>query len=288
MIYKLVKIVISLCIVLFMYNIYFRSGRMLTVVGLSLVVACVAHCIELECFFWFVLMPPLEKCFSRTHRTTATYGHMMGLTSGRLKDLALFSLGPCMAVLIPLSGWAGGYRVVGINAIGDLVRIAALFVIPVVFVPLALYSVLSRLSRGETSFRDFATVALLALTVPCVASFEPAFYAGRKRLEREIGLWPLARGCIEIVNTYGRTKTNILLNKQEVLSPSIRRLRGTSINVQYNYVSIELHGGFDHFGYQLVKDEPNSRWVLSWYTEEVGGDQLLLNIPFVKAINGAL
>jgi hypothetical protein len=27
---------------------------------------------------------------------------------------------------------------------------------------------------------------------------------------------------------------------------------------------IELHGGFDHYGYQLIKDEPNARWVLEW------------------------
>ena len=34
---------------------------------------------------------------------------------------------------------------------------------------------------------------------------------------------------------------------------------------------IELHGGFDHFGYELIKDVPSSHaWVLRWYTEGVG------------------
>jgi hypothetical protein len=50
-------------------------------------------------------------------------------------------------------------------------------------------------------------------------------------------------------------------------------------------VIIELCGGFDHFGYKLVKSSDGKNWSWQWYTESETGEELA-KIPVDPKLDG--
>lgn len=72
---------------------------------------------------------------------------------------------------------------------------------------------------------------------------------------------------------YGRTP---LASGLETQYPSIAGLKPTRIFCNPSEVSIELHGGFDHYGYRFLVEGTN--WVLHWYTE-ASSDEVLIRLP---------
>ena len=84
----------------------------------------------------------------------------------------------------------------------------------------------------------------------------------------------------------GKPRAQQMLRAHESGSASIQRLRPSYVIVEHNRLRIELHGGFDHYGYRLTRDEKNGKSVLEWYTEG-GPDQSLLAWPIGKPLTEA-
>lgn len=55
--------------------------------------------------------------------------------------------------------------------------------------------------------------------------------------------------------------------------PTICGLKPTHMFFGPEYVNLELHGGFDHFGYRFLAEGTN--WILNWYTERGPHQELL-------------
>jgi hypothetical protein len=62
-------------------------------------------------------------------------------------------------------------------------------------------------------------------------------------------------------------------------SPTIQRLRPNKIYIDTSRVTLEFHGGMDHFGYQLIKEDNSNPWNLEWYTESSQEKLLTISEP---------
>src|SRR5437016_6012082 len=59
--------------------------------------------------------------------------------------------------------------------------------------------------------------------------------------------------------------------------PLLRSLSPRYIGASSNHVTLEFHGGFDHYGYRFQQvDTDPKQWTLSYYTEH--GEKLLTTI----------
>jgi hypothetical protein len=62
-----------------------------------------------------------------------------------------------------------------------------------------------------------------------------------------------------------------------IIPPLLRSLSPKYINASSNSVTMEFHGGFDHYGYRVRQSDTNAKlWTISWYTEQ--GERLLTTI----------
>ena len=242
-------------------------------------VALVSHCVEVEAFLWLVLTPVACSSLARWRGTCTTPASLSAVPASRLRGSALLGLGPCLAVLMPVVGWGVGYRLPGFLGLKEAFLLLVLACNGLVLIPLGLYLATASLIRRSGAFpRCAATVVLLVLAIPCSWSIEPASELGRRRLEYELGLARLARDCVGVVEARGRPGDQQVLRAYESGSAAIQRLRPSYVIVEHDRLRIELHGGFDHYGYRLTRDEKNGRWLLEWYTEG-GPDQSLLAWP---------
>jgi hypothetical protein len=252
----------------------------------GILVALISLSIEMEAFLWLVLTPTLGWCLARRRGVRSTQSRSVDAEGGDLRDRVLLLAGPFLALLIPLVGWGTGYRLYGFDLLKAIIILLLLPCLILVMIPLALSSAIACFVKRSKSFvRAVATVALLVLAIPCLLSFDPAFNAALRLLEENIGVSRLARDCVDVLASRGGPGTfergrDPKVEDAELRSTVIRRLRPRYVLAQVNSLRIELHGGFDHYGYELTKDEPNGRWVLRWYTEGGGGDRVLLAWPF--------
>ncbi len=139
----------------------------------------------------------------------------------------------------------------------------------VVLIPLGLVYLVGQLIRRPGSFsRPMVAGGLLLLSIPCNFSFWTAVNIGWRQLESEIGLPRLGRECVTIFESPEVLATGRVSEKL-LQTPAMRRLRPTHLNVApERYLRIELHGGFDHYGYLLNRDTSNQRWELSRYGDD--------------------
>ena len=67
-----------------------------------------------------------------------------------------------------------------------------------------------------------------------------------------------------------RVATNHTVYKRDDIPPIaelplvISEMNPSYVSVESNRMRIEFHGGFNHYGFKVLKDE---NWQLSWYTE---------------------
>ena len=154
-----------------------------------LVVFCV-HCVELVAFLFLVIAPAARWCFSRTRGTMA---------AGRRDDdrrthqivRPLLVAGPWLAVLLPIAGWADGYRVPGFIEFGAILRFL-LFGYVVTLGTAVVFAINELIHRRRTAIRFVAGAGLLVLSLPCFLCYEPVYDAGARRLEHDVGLSRLA------------------------------------------------------------------------------------------------
>lgn len=195
-----------------------------------------------------------------------------------LRLRALLLAGPCLAVLLPAIGWGSGYRLSGLIGSEVLIFLAVVGVWLILMI-LALLSVLTAPVTSPGFGRSVAAVALLVLVLPIYPSIEFASAHGRACLERQLGLDNLGRDCVALFEAHIAVRDEGFLSADKVNSPAIRRLRPVYIQFHSDRVWIALHGGFEHYGYELVKDAPNGRWLFRWYHVEGGADRTLRSWP---------
>jgi hypothetical protein len=227
-----------------------------------LLISLAAHCVELEAFFWLIVAPGIGRLLARGRTPGVVSGPEERVSKASWMSRVLLLFGPCYAVIVPLGGWGFGYRGGYLGLIFGLVFV--LLLLPsLALIPVGLLEMIVRLiKRSRYSSRPIASFVLLLLTLPCNFSFWTAFNVGWGQLESEIGLPQLGRECVSIfespeVQCTGEVPKGLL---QTVAK---RRLRPTRVNVAAErYLTIELGGGFNHYGYYLKRDTSNQRWEL--------------------------
>lgn len=229
--------------------------------------ALVAFGVELLALVWFVLAPAARRGAARGRG---------GGSEGEQRDRLFLTLGPCVAVAAPLAGWGAGYRL----RVWPLLEMGCLLLLPVG----------ALLAAGGLAFglvdlvrrpRDARHVALrtlvLVLALPCVLSFALAADAGQRRMRDGVDARKLGRDCVRLLKATAGQEPRPLTAAAERF-PELRRLHPSYVTGDERRLRIELHGGFDHYGYELAQDFNAGTWTLSWYTE--GSSRPLLEWPF--------
>jgi hypothetical protein len=54
----------------------------------------------------------------------------------------------------------------------------------------------------------------------------------------------------------------------------IAALKPNYMGIGEDEITVQLYGGFDHFGYKLEKSSDGKNWSWQWYTETEGGEEL--------------
>src|SRR5262245_20238577 len=86
----------------------------------------------------------------------------------------------------------------------------------------------------------------------------------------------IAAACATLARTI-TNDTGIIWPTDPVVPPLLRSLSPQYISASSNHVTMEFHGGFDHYGYRVRQSDTNStRWTIFWYTEK--GERLLTTI----------
>ena len=118
-------------------------------------------------------------------------------------------------------------------------------------------------------------VGLLLLLSPFVY-FGMKSSSQRRALQNRSDYPQIAAACV----TMARSITNdsdIIWPNDPVVPPLLRSLSPKYISASSNRVTMEFHGGFDHYGYRVRQSWANPAfWNLSWYTED--GERLLTTI----------
>jgi hypothetical protein len=80
-----------------------------------------------------------------------------------------------------------------------------------------------------------------------------------------IGISRLAAECLAVVESREKLGMGPRVRAAALESPAIRRLRPKDVTAGVYDLQIELHGGYDHYGYELLRDLANHNWVLRRY-----------------------
>jgi hypothetical protein len=98
----------------------------------------------------------------------------------------------------------------------------------------------------------------------------------RRALQRRSDYSQIATACVAIARTI--TNDSSLIKPTDPIVPTlIRSLSPRYISASSNHVTMEFHGGFDHYGYRVRQSDTNAtQWTISWYTEQ--GERLLTTI----------
>jgi len=197
-------------------------------------------------------------------------------------------LEPAGAALLSYARWAAGYRTASwLRAEGW----AAFAVFPLMFVMapvLVGFSVapLTWLLKRNRPVHATCLLSLVLLELVLCLWIAPKygrglFDRGRHRLEKEVGVRQLAKDCMSL---YVRPPAGIqsMYNTDFEQNPrvpaTIRRLRPGYIMLMDDGIRIELHGGFDHYGYQCHHDKKSGKWIMVWFSEDAR-DEPVVSIP---------
>jgi hypothetical protein len=222
-----------------------------------------AHCVELETFFWLIVAPRIGRLLARWRAPRPVPGLKDRVSTEGCMSRAFWLFGPCYAVIVPLGGWGLGYRGY-VSTILGLVFVLSLMA-SVALIPLGVIYMIGQLIRRPRSFsRPMASVGLLLLAIPCNFSFWTAVNVGWRQLEEEIGVRRLARECVGLFDSrIGLPAGSV--PRDFLRTPAMSRLGPSYVQVSERNLRIELHGGFDHYGYTLNRDISNQRWELYRY-----------------------
>lgn len=86
----------------------------------------------------------------------------------------------------------------------------------------------------------------------------------------------IAAACVSLARSI--TNDPVLLKPSDPAVPaSLRSLSPRYISASTNFVTLEFHGGFEHYGYRVRQSDADARlWTIHYYTED--GQKLLTTI----------
>ena len=129
-----------------------------------------------------------------------------------------------------------------------------------------------------------AKVALIIIAVlvgGVLLLVSPFMYLGLKSsskmraLQSRSDFPQIASACIVLTRTV--TNGTLIYPTDPIVPPLLRSLSPRYISADSNSVTMEFHGGFDHYGYRVRQSDTNpALWTISWYTEK--GERLLTMI----------
>lgn len=133
----------------------------------------------------------------------------------------------------------------------------------------------------KTALRYLGYVALVIGAI--IAFFVgPQLYDGfhsalkKQSLQSRADYPQIASACISLARSITNEPTNFKPSDPPVPA-KLRSLAPHYISVYSNHVTLEFHGGFDHYGYRVEQSDDDSRlWTISFYTEQ--GHKLLTTI----------
>jgi hypothetical protein len=127
-----------------------------------------------------------------------------------------------------------------------------------------------------------ALISLAVLIVGVLLLISPFVYLGLKSasqmraLQSRSDYTQIASACI----TLARAVTNpapVIKPHDSLVPPLLQSLSPRYIIAESNDVTVEFHGGFNHYGYRVRQSDTNAAlWTISWYTEH--GERLLTTI----------
>jgi hypothetical protein len=86
----------------------------------------------------------------------------------------------------------------------------------------------------------------------------------RHRLQYTLDHTAIAEACAQVMSNHG-AYTNLGWDAEE-FPPILRDIRPSYISVNESGIVIEMHGGFDHYGFRFRPDD-SGIWSLFYYTE---------------------
>ncbi len=105
--------------------------------------------------------------------------------------------------------------------------------------------------------------------------------AGQKRaLQARTDYPQIAAACVSLARAI--TNDAVLLKPTDAIVPeALRLLSPRYISANTSLITLEFHGGFDHYGYRVQQADTDAKlWTIYYYTEE--GRRLLTTITNVE------
>jgi hypothetical protein len=126
-----------------------------------------------------------------------------------------------------------------------------------------------------------ALIIIAVLVAGVLLFVSPFMYLGLKSsskmraLQSRSDFPQIASACIILTRAF--TNDTLIYPTDPIVPPLLRSLSPRYISADSNSVTMEFHGGFDHYGYRVRQSDTNpALWTISWYTEK--GERLLTMI----------
>ncbi len=100
----------------------------------------------------------------------------------------------------------------------------------------------------------------------------------RRALQSRSDYSQIATACVAIARSV-TSESSLIKPTDPIVPPLVRSLSPRYIRATSNHVTMEFHGGFDHYGYRVRQSDTNpKRWTISYYTEK--DERLLTTISY--------
>jgi hypothetical protein len=199
---------------------------------------------------------------------------------GHLDRNYLLVLPLCLVLFIAFTGFAEGFRLPG----WVVCKPAAIWMAYPLLLSLLCW-LGARLIASPSRKLLWRWSILLVLTLALfLGGYRAIERLGRTLVQREVSTTELANDCRRLIAQEVRAVTDDpTLSDGRPLAPeewpaSIRRMRPTSVTVGRDRIRLELHGGFDHYGYILERAAEEPSWRLEWY-DEGNIREILVTLP---------
>jgi hypothetical protein len=132
-------------------------------------------------------------------------------------------------------------------------------------------------------FMTKVALIIMSVLIVCVLLLvSPFVYLGLKdrkqmrALQSRSDYSQIASACVTLAHAV-TNQTPLIWPSNPIVPPLVRSLSPRYVTAYSNLVTMEFHGGFDHYGYRVRQSDTNSTlWTISWYTEK--GERLLTTI----------
>lgn len=131
---------------------------------------------------------------------------------------------------------------------------------------------------GRADVTQFVLIVAGAMVVALVGAFgfflAPMIYDGfhsahqQRSLQRRSDYQQIAAACVLLARA--KTNASAMVKPSDPMVPAVlSQLAPRYIGAYSNLVTLEFHGGFDHYGYRVEQSEEDARiWRISYYTEK--------------------